>query len=87
MPRPIREVVDDYHKVQDELREWIDTVLNPQVIACKTVDELNALRERIGIEEFGGNHADYRMPSAVNVHFALYFTCNLDKESGPIKRK
>ena len=70
-PMGIREIVDQYHDIQSQLRQWIDEVLDPQIAKCNSMDELLALKWEIA-QQFGGTEVDYRFPSIIHVHFALH---------------
>ena len=71
-------MVDDYHTVQAEIEEWIQTELDPLLKECKTYEQLAELKWQTALK-FGGSPCDYRMPSSVFVQFALHYTRFLDK--------
>ena len=67
----IRKIVDQYHQLQDSLRQWIEDELDPLLLECKTVEAVRELK-RDTVQQFGGNDVDGRLPLTVYVHFAIY---------------
>jgi len=75
----IREVVNQYWAIQADLKQWIKNELDPLLLECESSDDVSELKRQTGYQ-FGGDDSDYRLPSIVTVHFAIYSCRFIEKE-------
>ena len=74
----IKSVIKLFNKAEREIQNWSEGVLMPMIKECKSLEELEALKQKIAFEICGGDYADYQMPGYIDIRFALAYSIYLD---------